>query len=100
MTKHVLAFRTGHNDNWRLYLGADDFQLLINEGPKAAAFWEGRQFAVFTQHAPRPWWTEKRRCVFGLKDAELYKITYGVEQPFPDGLGRMIHEFDHLLVGG
>ena len=99
MTKHVLAYRTGYIGDWHLYLGADDLGLLTDEGPKAAKFWPGRQFAIFTQHPPRPWWTEARRYVYGLKDAELYKITFGVNQPFPDGLGQMAHNFDHHHTG-
>ena len=99
MTKHILGYRTGYKGEFSLYLGADDLQFLVSEGLKAAEFYPDRQFAIFTQRPPRPWWTETRRYVYGLKDAELYKITYGVDQPLPAGIGQMVHNFDHHHTG-
>lgn len=101
MTKHVLGYRTDIElDEYAFYLGADDLNWLIDEGHSAAKFWPDRQFAIFTRHPPRQWWTSKRRYIFGASDNDLYRHKYGEDMPIPSSLGRIAHGFDHHFTGG
>ena len=98
MPRHVLAYRTEYNGGWTESIGGDDLQWVLTEGESMAAFYDGRQYAVFTPHPPKPWWLSKRRYVFGLTNVQLYIRKYGHRPPFTDGVSRFVSDFDHHVV--
>ena len=97
MTKWVVAYRTSFTDtwdNWTFYFGCDVLQECIDASESGATFWEGRQFSVFRNQAPRGWRGTKRHYTHGLRDGALYIKTYGHPPPFPRAVGAYSNNMD------
>ena len=94
MNRHVLAYRTELEGDWTESISGEDLHWIVTEGAKMAKFWTGRQYAVFTEHLPAPWWSGNPRYIFGLSDAQLYKRRYGEPMPLGTAAGVLVQTLD------
>ena len=98
MATHVLAYRTEHNGDWTESVSAEYLPFVREAAEMLSSAYPHRQYAIFVEHLPAPWWSGKRRYLYGATDAELYERKYGEPMLLGTACGGLVQVLDRNVL--